>query len=337
MSLHRIVAALACLLLITPSASAQRSWRSPGLPRERTRSGELTLEAFAAVSRSARDSVVSFQVDGKKAALGAIIEPNGLIVTKASEIDRGKLTCTLADGKTLDASVLAVDEDNDLALVQIEAEDLKPIEWASEESNIGRWAVTPGVGPLPEAVGIVSSLERRILPEKAVIGVLPDFSAPAAQVRRVMPGLGAEKAGMKPGDIIIAVNDTLVGDGEALVATLREFREGQTVTLRIRRDGDELELAVPMAVPQEERSGGFDRQERMNRMGGELSRRSEGFQLAMQHDTALQPWQCGGPLVNLDGKAIGLNIARAGRIASYALPAELVEKRIARLKRQTKI
>jgi serine protease Do len=35
---------------------------------------------------------------------------------------------------------------------------------------------------------------------------------------------------------------------------------------------------------------------------------------------------CGGPLVNLDGKAIGLNIARAGRVTTYALPARLVKR-----------
>jgi serine protease Do len=40
----------------------------------------------------------------------------------------------------------------------------------------------------------------------------------------------------------------------------------------------------------------------------------------------LQPWLCGGPLVNLDGKAVGLNIARAGRVTTYALPAKLVKK-----------
>ena len=52
----------------------------------------------------------------------------------------------------------------------------------------------------------------------------------------------------------------------------------------------------------------------------------EDFELVIQHDTDLQSWQCGGPLVDLSGKAVGLNIARAGRVASYALPAELVER-----------
>ena len=72
----------------------------------------------------------------------------------------------------------------------------------------------------------------------------------------------------------------------------------------------------------------------MDRMGTEPSRRAEDFELAIQHDTALQAWQCGGPLVNLEGHAIGLNIARAGRVASYALPADLVRHAIQHLKAQ---
>ena len=46
----------------------------------------------------------------------------------------------------------------------------------------------------------------------------------------------------------------------------------------------------------------------------------------------LQPSLCGGPLVNLDSKAIGLNIARAGRVTTYALPAKLVKKILTNLK-----
>ena len=35
----------------------------------------------------------------------------------------------------------------------------------------------------------------------------------------------------------------------------------------------------------------------------------------------IQAAQCGGPLVDLDGRAVGLNIARADRTATYAIPA----------------
>jgi serine protease Do len=40
----------------------------------------------------------------------------------------------------------------------------------------------------------------------------------------------------------------------------------------------------------------------------------------------LPPWLCGGPLVDLDGKVIGINIARASRVSTYALPSKLVKQ-----------
>lgn len=324
-------------MLLAQTALAQRSgWRSPGWPEERARNGERVLEAFSAITGPARDSVVLFEVDGNKAAFGAVVDRDGLIVTKASEIGGGKLTCVLPGGEKLEAELLAIDDNNDIALVRVDARGLAPVQWASEEAAVGRWAITPGVGPRPEAVGVVSATPRRIHPKRAIIGVLPDFGASAAQVREVMRGLGAEKAGMKAGDVVIAVNETSVRNAEDLVSTLREYREGETVKLRIRRGGEELELSVTMTGEAEVAGSGMARQERMNRMGTELSRRAEGFQLAIQHDGVLEPWQCGGPLLNLDGKAIGLNIARAGRIASYALPADLVQEVLERLKAKSR-
>jgi serine protease Do len=164
-----------------------------------------------------------------------------------------------------------------------------------------------------------------------------DFNSPAATIGRIMEGLGAEQAGLKPGDHILAVNDQPVNEGQELIKTLRNFREGQLVKLRVQREEKEFEASVKMMVARPERAGrGFDRADRMNRMGGKPSQRAEGFALAIQHDTVLQAWQCGGPLVNLEGKAIGLNIARAGRVASYALPAHLVTQSILRLGRESR-
>ena len=68
-----------------------------------------------------------------------------------------------------------------------------------------------------------------------------------------------------------------------------------------------------------------------NSLGGPLSERRAGFPLAIQHDSVLQPTDCGGPIVDLDGKAVGLNIARAGRVESYALPAAIVRESVDKL------
>ena len=45
----------------------------------------------------------------------------------------------------------------------------------------------------------------------------------------------------------------------------------------------------------------------------------------------LKPKDCGGPLVDLSGKVVGVNIARAGRVETLALPADTVEAIVKRL------
>jgi S1-C subfamily serine protease len=59
-------------------------------------------------------------------------------------------------------------------------------------------------------------------------------------------------------------------------------------------------------------------------VNGARNIRLSGFEEVLQHDTVLNPDQCGGPLLNSDGQVIGVNIARAGRVVSYALPSSLV-------------
>jgi serine protease Do len=59
-------------------------------------------------------------------------------------------------------------------------------------------------------------------------------------------------------------------------------------------------------------------------MGSELSQRRAGFPVVLQHDGVIRPTDCGGPLVDLDGRVVGINIARAGRVESYAVPSEAV-------------
>jgi serine protease Do len=285
------------------------------------------------VVSSARRSVVQFEVDGKPVVLGTVIKPAGLVLTKASELKPGKLTATLWNGRTATVTEFVTDPQNDVALVRLDAKDLPAVTWANE-TMLGQWVVTPGLGSKPEAVGVLSASTRK-LHKRAYAGVVLDSMATNAAIASVRPGFGAEKAGLRGGDVVVAVNETRVNDSDALRNVLREFHAGQTVQLHVQRDGEEFAARVEMqADPESEaaaRRFGPSRQSRLNRFGGALSERAEDFELALQHDTVLQPWQCGGPLLNLDGKAIGLNIARAGRVATYALPAELVHRLVVEL------
>ena len=55
-----------------------------------------------------------------------------------------------------------------------------------------------------------------------------------------------------------------------------------------------------------------------------FSDRRFGFPTVVPHDLAIAPNDCGGPLVDIDGRCLGVNIARALRVASYALPPGVV-------------
>jgi serine protease Do len=326
-SLPRLLPLALALGLLAPLAGAQDSTPSAALPQNRYRNGEETLRAFAPISEATRYSIVKFNVDGATVALGAVVDTNGLTLTKASELKKGKLTCWLAIDKEVEAEVIATDEEEDVALVRVHAPGLKPVQWAAGEVSVGQWAITPGIAETPHAVGIISALPRRIRPPRALIGVQFEFSGSTPKIQELLPGLGAEKAGLKPGDLIVGMNHVTVTNREQVVETLREFREGQTVKLRVRREAKEFDADVRMMVPRTGQLGAeVNPQQRRSRLAGEVSQRAEGFEQAIEHDSVLRPWLCGGPLVNLDGKAIGLNIARAGRVTTYALPARLVKR-----------
>ena len=59
-------------------------------------------------------------------------------------------------------------------------------------------------------------------------------------VTQVIPGTPAEKSGIKVGDIIVRVENYNINDSETLESVFQEFRTGQTITLKLLRDGKEI-------------------------------------------------------------------------------------------------
>lgn len=305
------------------AASTLADGEAQRLPKSQYRSGEQVLQGLAPLSESQRTSVVKLDIDGTTVSLGAVVDKGGLVLTKASELHAGRMTAWLANGKEVPAKLLGVDIENDVGLVQVEGRGLKPVEWNFGRVDLGQWVVTQGIAPTPQAVGVVSTTPRKIRHPRALLGVRLARNGASTTIEGVMEGLGAEKAGVKAGDQIVSVNGTGVREGPELVKFLRNFREGQVVTLGLRRDKKEMEVTVTLKRSEDEADG---RGDRIDRMGVEPSARAEGFELAIQHDSVLQPWQCGGPLFDINGKAVGLNIARAGRVSTYALPSEVVRR-----------
>src|SRR6478736_7631068 len=87
------------------------------------------LDAFREVISEPAKSTVQVYSDGYRSALGAIVRPDGHVVTKASEL-KGKIECQLAgESQKREARIVARDSATDLAILKIEANNLPVVPW----------------------------------------------------------------------------------------------------------------------------------------------------------------------------------------------------------------
>jgi serine protease Do len=322
-------------LLTTVLLGASVVWAAEApLPRNSPK----VLQAFRSVVARPSQSTVRVLCQGKETALGTVVRADGYILTKASEL-KGTPVCKFKNGKELPARVVGIEPKNDLALLKVEATGLTPIEWRhSKQAAVGNWIASPGITEDPVAIGVVSVATRNpskmelammggapIPPNAGYLGVGLEPADEGPKISQVVPGGPAARAGFQAGDIVLAVAGTKVPDPEKLVKAIQNFKPGDQVVLKVKRGDEELELKAKL---EKRPANGMDRADFQNRMGSTLSNRRGGFQTILQHDTIIKPTDCGGPLVDLDGKAVGINIARAGRTESYALPSELVQSQL---------
>lgn len=57
-----------------------------------------------------------------------------------------------------------------------------------------------------------------------------------------MRGSPADKAGIHPGDVLLAIDGKTVKDAENMLALIAALQPGDTGTFALRRDGKEIEL-----------------------------------------------------------------------------------------------
>jgi putative serine protease PepD len=120
---------------------------------------------------------------------------------------------------------------------------------AGEAGSIGLGFAIP--------IDLAKNVSKQLLAGKSVahaqIGVSVDnflgedgITGMGAQVKEVNSGGAGEKAGLKAGDVITAVNGDLIPSSEALVASVRGFNPGEKITVTYTRDGKKAEVEVTL-------------------------------------------------------------------------------------------
>ncbi len=302
------------------------------------------LAPFKAVVAKANESTVQIRGDDKDIALGTVVFSDGFILTKASEL-RGSLSVRFPDGTEFEAKLVGKHRDTDLALLRVDVKGLKPVTFVdSKKSRAGNWLAASGPTSDPVSVGIVSVATRKLTgfdaqidnANRGYVGIFMAEEDPkdaegqvlGAKVIRLEEKGAGKKAGLLVGDIITAVEGFKVAGREALRNALENSRPGDSVTLLLLRDGEEKTYKLTLTASNNRPARG----DIQNAMGGDLSGRRTGFPAVLQTDMVIQPKECGGPVVDLDGNVLGINIARAGRVETWILPSENIRPILTDLK-----
>ncbi len=154
-------------------------------------SSDVTPVTTSDIVKKTANSVVEIATEGiktgtfarqyvtKGAGSGVIISEDGYIVTNHHVIDgANKITVTLRDGTTTyDAKMIGSDEDNDIALLKIEATGLSPATFGNSSNLVvGDYVVAIGnpLGTLGGTVtdGIISALAREVTIENKNLTLL---------------------------------------------------------------------------------------------------------------------------------------------------------------------
>jgi len=345
----RHVLVLAILACWTATAASQIPTK---VKPDDTRNGPKVVQAFRPAVAKPSEATVRVLADGKEVAYGAIVGADGFILTKWSEVhDRGKITCKFKDGKVLDAKIVGVKDDEvksgakeptgayDLAMLKVNATGLTTIQWrSSKDATVGKWVASVGIGADPIAVGVVSVGPRKWAlfdqPPKQInlnagyLGVQLADADDGARITGVAKKTAAEKVGLKVNDIVYEAAGRKVVSAESFMNAVGRYRPGEKVLLKVKRGEEDMKFE-PILGKRDPKVFGANPQETM---GTSLSTRRGGFPTILQHDSGLRPEDCGGPLVDLDGKVVGINIARAGRTETYAIPSDDIQPLLGDLK-----
>jgi serine protease Do len=274
-------------------------------------------------------------LDGRKEiGYGVVVSADGHILTKASELEGvEQLSVTVDRTNYKEVTTLATDSEWDVTLLKIDAAGLVPVVYApTSDVPQGSWVVANGATSRfarRALAGVVSAKIREVPAAGGIaLGVVLAAKDERLVIGDVAEGSGAQEAGLEKGDVILSIAGKKISRIEEISEVLQDRKAGSTVEVVYLRDESEFSVEVRLFAKGEMFS---DTMNRNDMMSGEFSKRRSGFPRVMQHDILGSNRVTGGPLLDLEGRCIGMNIARANRAESFAIPVEDLQKLAARM------
>ena len=302
------------------------------LPLDQHLNGSETLAQLGDLTERARAATFLVYEQGEQGgepvALGTWVG-HGLGLTKNSQLDpEAELwLATDPDQPRHPATLITRNEALDLALVRwnpaTATAEIKAVRLPDEPTKVdmGHWLVSATLDARrPVMLGVVAAAQRAVPSSGAILGL--ELSEPdddgKVRIINASPGGPAYAAGLRRGDVLTRFNDQGVSDGRALMRFQRRLKPGDWVRLSVLRGSAEQSLDFRVRLVSRSQVERFWFGEHWTEGG--ISPRSDDYPDSIHHSTPVPAHQMGGAVFDLEGRWLGLNIARFDRVTTFALP-----------------
>ena len=121
----------------------------------------------------------------------------------------------------------------------------------------------------------------------------------------------AYSAGVRPDDLLYSINGRRIQAEADMLEAVNHRRTGDVVPVRLERAGKMMDLQLPLAP---------------ETRYGDTNYRADDFPTVIECAVPFYSYECGGPIVDLTGRAIGVTIARLGPHGGMVIPGDCVRK-----------
>ncbi|WP_395747256.1 PDZ domain-containing protein [Prosthecobacter sp.] len=298
----------------------------PTLPPEQRTNGKQTLAAVEKLRPLTIACAARIESPlGRAIGTATIVGEDGYVLMKASEVpDLHKTRIKFSDGRTADLREVHRDTRLDLLLAQaVGVTGLHAVSFGSARPLVlGDWLCSVADAGAETRIGIISARHRRIPGTGAAMGIRMDEKGAkdlkGVRIIGVASESPAEAAGLQEGDVIVSVAGEKVAELTRVYDIVKKRQPGEVIDVHYLRKDKEESCRVRLAS----RTKVLQNWEGEDFANGGVSLRSDNFPDVLQHDIPLHPADMGGPVTTLEGKVVGINIARVDRVTTFALPVE---------------
>lgn len=288
-------------------------------PKFATQADKITCLAVTSTVQSGEQQILA-TLFNQKDEKGANRQ---LLVTKLSMLGDHPRLAAFSNAKLL---LVAKDRENDLALLAVSVKDdlrggINLSEVSAVNSAMGKLIyIEKDAGNLVS--GVFGSEEVFSQPKNSsrpYLGAMLKYNSKPALFSLINPESPAGKAGIKVGDELLALNDKAIEKANDFAPALLKYWPDDEVKLTWKSDTATFTKALVLAGVKMGSSN-----HPAERIAGGKSGRRDGFEKVFAHDADVKAAECGSPVFDLNGKFLGVNIARFSRTSTLALPAEVI-------------